>query len=204
MMSVFLPVFMKPLLNLFSSVNRHTPPSRWSGTSQGSSSGATGCTRSCKIAAFSSAVIQSCRAIMGSNDTQQMTAPILQLWCHVKQSATHCVLKASFCIPQNGRMKDDSLLVIASCCCSGSRLAADWLYAFICWPWLQCVNNSLARNTGFVRSRMSRRCLLNTVVLLEALECLSTLVFHAALILLSADTILPLCLVIQSTGKVKY
>lgn len=78
--------------------------------------------------------------------------------------------------------------------------ACSRLCAFICWPWMQCANNSLARNTGFVRSRMSRHCLFNTVVIYEAHKCLSTSLCEAP-VLPSADTVGPLCLVIQSAGK---
>lgn len=62
-------VFMKPLVNLFSSVNCHAA-TLVEGEHQPSSACAAGCSWSCEITAYSSPVAQSRGAIIRSNDTQ--------------------------------------------------------------------------------------------------------------------------------------
>ena len=107
--------------------------SSWSmGASAGNSIRTTGCTWFCKIASYSVAVMQSCRAIIRPNDPQKMAVPaITALLPCLTVGNRHCGLKASFIFPQNlKRVKDDSLEDIASSYCTGSKFTAGYVQ---CW-----------------------------------------------------------------------
>lgn len=91
-MSNFQQVFVKLLVNLFSSMNCHTATLKVRWRRQRSSALATGCSCLCKITAYSPAVMWSRGAIIGCNSTRwSAAAPIMQLRLHVKQEAWDAV-----------------------------------------------------------------------------------------------------------------